>query len=170
MPDANQPLWEQQAYDTPASWKAFQIYLTLPRRSLQKAADKYYGKTSANKRQLEAWSADKFWQKRVTAYEDHQAELARQEYEADRLEARVKRRQVIAALHGLLNRTMATHQNELDPGKINQLASAAVKILDQSRAEFNDLPTNKQDITSNGDQLAAPTVFLPAVAPVPTHD
>jgi hypothetical protein len=140
-------LWERQDTDTDASFKAFTIYLYMHRRSLQKAADQYYSKKDANRTQFTKWSSANNWQERVRAYEDYIAELDRADYEEKRMAIRVKRQQIVDALQGLLGLVMKEYREQLDPQSLSSLSSAASRILDQSRQEFDDLPTTRTEHT-----------------------
>ena len=146
--------WQRQDSDTDASFKAFNIYLRMERRSLQKAADNYYAKTSSNRRHFQQWSSDHNWVNRVQAYDAHLEAIDLADYEDKRLASRHKRQSIVQGLEGLLSRVMTEHQNKLDPQTINQIAAASSKILDQSRQEFNDLPTQRKELTGkNGGAI-----------------
>lgn len=145
MTDDVKKLWERQSHDTDKAFRAFTIYLTMTPRSLQAAADAYYGKAGASRGQLEKWSSRHDWQARVRAYDDHVAALERQDYEKRRLEARRKRQNTVENLHGLLSKVMHEQFDSLSPVNISQIASAATRILDQSRQEFDDLPRHRTE-------------------------
>lgn len=154
-------LWQRQETDTDASFKAFNIYLRLDRRSLQKAADDYYGRSRASVGQLEKWSSINNWKVRVSAYDAHLEAIDLADYEDKRLASRHKRQSIVQGLEGLLSRVMTEHQNKLDPQTINQIAAASSKILDQSRQEFNDLPTQRKELTGkNGGAIETKDVSL----------
>lgn len=148
-------VWDRQEKETSRAYKAFTIYLNMGvNRSLQKAADSYYGKNRANRGQLEIWSSKYEWVSRVTAYDTHMAQLdlekRRQEFEDDRKRAREARQRTIQVLQGLLNKALSSYRDlqtgeviAPDPDSLNRLTSAARTIMDQSRQEFDDMPTQR---------------------------
>ena len=147
-------LWQRQETDTDASFKAFNIYLRMSgKRSLSRLVE-LVGKKSGYSRVLERWSGENSWQSRVQAYDAHLEAIDLADYEDKRLASRHKRQSIVQGLEGLLSRVMAEHQNKLDPQTINQIAAASSKILDQSRQEFNDLPTQRKELTGkNGGAI-----------------
>lgn len=77
-------LWERLDSDTDKSFAAFCIYRDMgDRRSLDKAAQDYYGKSRVSLGQFEKWSVDHNWQERVAAFDKHQDSL-RQERNLER--------------------------------------------------------------------------------------
>jgi hypothetical protein len=56
---------------------------------------------------------------------------------------------------------MSEYQNELNPQTIAQIASAAKTIMGESRSEFNDLPTQRKELTgANGGAIKTEDVSL----------
>lgn len=79
--------WERQKGDTDVSYAAFCVYRDMgAKRSLQKAADAYYGKTTVNLRYFEAWSSDNDWVARCEAYDAHMDTKRRERLEAAQTE------------------------------------------------------------------------------------
>jgi hypothetical protein len=62
---------ERQPRETDKAWAAFRVYRGLGvGRSLQKAANLFYGRSGASKGQLEVWSSKHAWVQRCRAWDD----------------------------------------------------------------------------------------------------
>ena len=147
-PDTQGDAWEQRANESAKAYEAFSVYLAQPvgERSLRNVSAAL-GKSTAL---IERWSRNYGWVERVNAYNAHLEAQARARFEADRLKQREQRQSVVRALVGQLARAMQAHSGKdaaLTPSEINALAAAAAKVLNESRAEFNDLPTQRQEVT-----------------------
>lgn len=160
-------VWEQREDESAKAYEAFSAYLAQPvgERSLRGVAQAL-GKSDTL---IMRWSRTHGWVERVAAYSAHLEAQARAKFESERMKQREQRQQVVRALIGQLARTMKTYDqtNTLAPSEINALASAAAKVLNESRAEFNDLPTQRQEVTgADGGALTVRVVYddLPLVA------
>lgn len=77
------PLWERLETDTDKSFEAFCVYRDMgAKRSLDKVGQKL-GKSKAL---IERWSFTHDWQKRVIAYDTHQATLRKERKERKQIE------------------------------------------------------------------------------------
>ena len=159
--------WQRQDSDTDASFKAFNIYLRMERRSLQKAADVYYRKTSANRTQLTKWSSTHNWVNRVSAYDAHLEAIDLADYEDKRLASRKTRQSIVQGLESFLGRMMEdsvdkkSNKLDLTISELQSIASAAKTIMTESRNEFNDLPTQRKELTGkNGGAIETKDVSL----------
>jgi hypothetical protein len=145
-------LWERQKSDTKKSYEAFHVYLTIGRkRSLKKVSEELSKDISLIKR----WSERHNWVSRVSAHDAYLETIDRKDYENNRLASRKKRQKIVQGLEVLLGRIVDKDLTGLDPQAVNQLAGAASKILDQSRQEFNDLPTQRAQTELMGKGGAA---------------
>lgn len=151
--------WERQPHE-PALWFGrFAVYRDLgPARSVMEAwrIDKHRrGNTSKAKSPNNSWytrAMEWEWDKRATAYDaymDHQKLLARQEEirlkreaEAEaREESRQQRRQILTGFLGKLAQSLNAF--EADDATLNELTRATQMVVEQLRAEYNDLPTQR---------------------------
>ena len=152
-PDTQGDAWEQRADESAKAYAAFCKYRALPaaERSIDAAWKKYKeGTESITPGYFRAWAAKNEWVARARAYDAYLDEQVRVRFEADRLKQREQRQNVVRALVGQLARTMQAYSGKdavLAPSEINALAAAAAKVLNESRAEFNDLPTQRQEVT-----------------------
>lgn len=81
--------WDRQDKETAKAYRAFCVYRDMGiERSIQKAADQFYGRDAAEPRQLEVWSVRNTWVRRVEAYDDWLEARARVEAENEIIEMR----------------------------------------------------------------------------------
>lgn len=150
--------WERRAGETAKQYAAFCEYRVIPAadRSIDAAWKKYkVGTTSITPGYFRHWAADNEWVARALAYDMHIEEQARAAYEAERLKQRDTRQKVVQALNGLLGRVMAVQAQEgLTPQELNALAMAASRVLNESRVEFDDLPTQRVKSEVSGPEGA----------------
>jgi len=142
--------WERQENETPKAFDAFCAYRDLPtaERSLQKAWSKYKERTGNKSGTMPGrfrdWSSANKWVDRVGAYDDYKDAQHREAYEVERLKQRDNRQQVVRALQGMTAKVMQTQQQvSMTPAELNALANAVSKVLNESRIEFDDLPTQR---------------------------
>lgn len=161
-------MWEQREDESAKAYEAFSAYLAQPvgERSLRGVAQAL-GKSDTL---IMRWSRTHGWVERVAAYSAHLEAQARAVFEAERMKQREQRQKIARALLTQLGHTMQQYDGKsavLTPQEINALASAAAKVLNESRAEFNDLPTQRQEVTgADGGALTVRVVYddLPLVA------
>ena len=159
-------LWQRQETDTDASFKAFNIYLRMSgKRSLSRLVE-LVGKKSGYSRVLERWSGENNWQARVQAYDAHLEAIDLADYEDKRLASRKTRQSIVQGLESFLGRMMEDsvdkNNNRLDLtiSELQSIASAAKTIMTESRNEFNDLPTQRKELTGkNGSKLTFNLVY-----------
>lgn len=169
-PDTQGDAWEQRADESAKAYAAFCKYRALPtaERSIDAAWKKYKeGTESITPGYFRAWAAKNEWVARARAYDAYLDEQVRARFEADRLKQREQRQNVARALVGQLARTMQAYSGKdavLAPSEINALAAAAAKVLNESRAEFNDLPTQRTLIGGIPDAEPVPISWV-RVAP-----
>jgi hypothetical protein len=144
--------WDKRDSESVKAYQAFCDYRDMGTgRSLRALLDQYIKQVS-NKppttkwSTISTWSHKHEWQKRVSAWQIEQQHI-KDEYNAElRLEQRGQRQKITIALNGMLAKVMnAENQKTLKPSELNSIATAAAKILDQSRQEFNDLPTHRNE-------------------------
>lgn len=163
-------LWKRQEWDTSTSYKAFADYYLSqePPRSVDQAYRLQKGYTQGTQKRATGtwrnWSQGKTangapipgavsWEKRASAWDDHQQALALEQETKARLAKRKQRR-------AMLDRTfynVTTMLGKLDPAQFNpaslnqdelvkataQLTNAARVISDQLRIEYDDTPAQK---------------------------
>jgi len=104
------------------------------------------------------------WRKRAEAWDKFERQRGEAEYEAERLEWRGKRRKLLQGFFGRLGQAL----RQLDPtdATLGQLTQAVRVAVQELRAEFDDEPTAKHDVTVGLDeptrQLLAPFFALAA--------
>lgn len=85
------------------------------------------------------------WRERAEAWDEAERERIEAEYEAERLEWRKKRRQLLQGFFGQLAKALAKYDpSDASLGQLTQALRVAVQEL---RAEYDDLPTSRQEIT-----------------------
>lgn len=153
--------WHKRGSETNKAYAAFVIYRDLGHnRSLQKAANQYYGKSAANVRQLERWSSQHDWVARVAAYDEHQRReherVVAEQFAADREKHRAQRQKLLDLMNGVVHEVTRTYFPDAKPGQgkppttmsaqdFNALMRGIATMMDQSRAEFNDLPAQRME-------------------------
>jgi hypothetical protein len=124
-------------------------------RSLRKLHQKYIEDTSLEPptrhlRTLLGWSSKYAWQARVARFEAMVAEEEKAEYEAERLEWRKKRLQLLQGFFGKL--AQALGKFEPDDATLGQLTPALKAAVQELRAEYDDLPTERRAVTAGLDE------------------
>lgn len=149
--------WEKQQGETAKQYAAFCAYRDLPaaNRTLKNAWKVYRNKPDPGSvsSHFRGWSAKNAWVNRASAYDMHVDEQRRLNFQAQRLSEREKRQHVVRALETMLAKVMNTqNKDSLSPQELNTLANAASKVLNESRVEFDDLPTQRvaSDTTLHG--------------------
>ena len=139
--------------DTMKSFEAFIEYRDMPsnKRSLETLAQTL----NKSKAWLGVWSSKHCWVERVAAYDSHMAEYSArvklQNSEYAREEHRNYRRHIMDGALTLYKRRVdkLMAQNRDNPPSVEELtklATALKNLMYESRAEFNDLPTQKIDL------------------------
>ncbi len=148
MPD-RQP-WERQPEETDRAWAAFQIYRNLPpsERSYGAAFRKTYHKPASYQapQWYRAWATNHHnWKGRAEAWDCHLDGIECAATEQERIEWRKNRRSL---LKDFLS-SVATAMKKFDPENVStgQLTRAVEMIVQEMRAEMDDLPTEKHQIS-----------------------
>lgn len=149
--------WERQEGETAKAFEAFCAYRDLPtaERSLRNAWAKYRQQTGNKSVTMPGrfgdWSSGNRWVDRAAAYDDYKDAQSRAEYESDRIKQRGNRQAIIKNLETMLGRIMKSNELKvLSIDDLNKLATAATKITNESRVEFDDLPTQRNEHTGAG--------------------
>jgi len=148
MNDDRKP-WERQPDETDRAWAAFQVYRDLPpaERSFDAAWRKRYAKPAHHRcpQWYRIWAKQYDWKDRAAAWDRHLDDVERAATEAERVEWREHRRKL---LQGFLS-NVATAMREFDPANVSigQLTQAVQMVVQEMRAEMDDLPTEKKQIT-----------------------
>lgn len=159
----------------PTQWFArFERYLMLgEKRSIEAVWQDEQKRTGAAKgskgqhptRPTRHWyGAAKTWQwaSRAEAYDQHQRDLEKAEWEAKRKKARERRLQLLDAYTMPLAQAMATFDAKAaKPYDLGQLFKI---FMEQSRIEYDDLPVNRVDVTSKGNELKGLTATAERLA------
>ena len=151
--DENRKPWERQSSETDRAWAAFQIYRNLPpsKRSYDAAYRLTYNKPSSYHAPAwyRAWATNHHnWKSRTEAWDCHLDDIERAAMEQERVEWRKDRRSL---LKDFLS-SVTTAMEKFDPENVStgQLTRAVEMIVQEMRAEMDDLPTEKQQITGAG--------------------
>lgn len=127
-------------------------------RSLRKLHESYTAPTSPTDcpttrlGTLEKWSAKFDWQKRIEDWQEH---LRDEQEKADaqaRLKERKKRAKILKKMRKAVDEGIDNIEleSELDVKKFTALTRAFKVYMDTSMKQYNDLPTEKTDLTSGG--------------------
>jgi hypothetical protein len=143
--------YERQLGESSKAFAAFCIYRDRgPGRTLLEACRQFYGKPTANLRQLETWSTRWNWVSRVKAWDD----------ELDRVnrESQAKARQDMAQRHaqaamGLqekaIRRLMSMQSAELAPGDVLRYLIEAAKLERLARGEPEAIHEERQKVSGH---------------------
>ena len=148
-------LWERQEGETPAQYKAFSIYRDLDGRSIDKAYRVLKGDTEGTKKaptRWKEWSVKNEWVDRVATYDDYLDGLNREQDEADKLQARKERKQIIRNLKAIsgeaIKRTYEKFNKDTTKNlTMTELIRLVSLILTEERAEYDDMPAQRHELT-----------------------
>lgn len=142
-----QQIWDYQDTDTPKSWEAFQIYRDMgTNRSLVKL-----GQTiGKNSKWLAQWSSKHEWMKRIEAYVKYLASEKSRADEQEREDERKQRREIVRFQTQLIKeeggKLSAKEKDKRTPSDVRAFLHNAESALEQSRKEYNDLPTKRTEL------------------------
>lgn len=146
--------WDKREDESSRAYSAFIIYRDMgPQRSLRKTADIYYEPGSLNVRVIQKWSSKYDWVKRATAFDEAKRktfeETIAADFEAERTQERARRQAIVNSLRNMLAKIMQEQisRDNLSPSEFNALTNAAKTVLQESRAEYNDLPAQRQELS-----------------------
>jgi len=161
MPNDDRKPWERQPDETDRAWAAFRVYRDLPpaERSYGAAFRKTYQKPANYQapQWYRQWANRHGWRDRVEAWDRHLDDVGRAVTERERVEWRGHRRKL---LQGFLS-NVATAMREFDPKNVSvgQLTQAVQMLVQEMRAEMDDLPTEKRQLTgAEGGPIQITTV------------
>lgn len=141
--------WERLPEETSKAWAAFLVYRDmLPGdRSLDAAYRKRYAKEPHIRatKTFRAWAKQHDWPGRVEAWDRHLDDIERAATERERVEWRENRRNLLKGF--LFNVSQAMKKFDPTNVSIGQLTQAVQMIAQEMRAEMDDLPTKRQEIT-----------------------
>jgi len=147
MSDDRKP-WERRQNETDRAWAAFQIYRDLPpsERSYGAAFRKTYRKPAHYQapQWYRQWAKQHDWRGRVENWDRHLDDIERAATERQRVEWREDRREL---LRGFLT-NVDTAMKEFDSANVSvgQLTQAVQMVVQEMRAEMDDLPTEKRQL------------------------
>jgi len=133
---------------------------------VQKGTKRRNSVPGAWSRAFERWC----WRERAEAWDKAERERTEAEYEAERLEWRERRRQMLQGFFSQLAK--ALQKFEPEGASLGQLTQAVRTVTQELRAEYDDLPTEKRDVTTGGKPIAITTVEVVkdyGDEPVPDH-
>jgi len=159
--DKDNPLIRAKTETTKANAALHDYVMMGAGRSLQKLHQRYTKDApreppTKHLRTLKKWSSCYDWQSRIEAWEEAERERERQEYEAERLEWRGRRRQMLQGFFSQLAKAL----QKFDPegATLGQLTQAVRTVTQELRAEYDDLPTERHDVTTGGQPIAITTI------------
>lgn len=146
--------------ESPRQHAAYIDYRDMgPGRSLRKLAERYIAHDAptvpptTRLGTLETWSARFGWQARIAEWEKHQQALRDEAYEQARIQERVHRQKLLDRMRNKLEKQMMHANLHEDHQAFTAFVNAWNKYMEQSRREFNDLPTSRTDVTSDGKEV-----------------
>lgn len=163
--------WERQPGERALWFGRFAIYRDLgPNRTIMDAwrtENNLQQKTPTAKQPNRRWYEVRdewHWEERAAAYDeylDQQRLLARQEEirlqreaeAAAREESRKQRRQILTGFLGKLAQTLGAYH--VEGANLSELTRATQMVVEQLRAEYNDLPTQRFGFESEDELDAA---------------
>ena len=137
--------------ETTTAYAAFCVYrdMDTEERSIETVSQRL----SKSVQLIKRWSSQYHWVARAAAYDDVRRENERQQAEAERLKARKERKEIIrgakstlAMAVGKVNRTLKADGDVT----VNELVALFKAVLAEERAEYDDLPTQRQEHSGPG--------------------
>lgn len=140
-------VWDYQESDTSKSWEAFQFYRDTGRsRSMLDVSLKH----AKNLPTLKKWSVKHDWVERANAYDLYQDEIRRIADEQEREQERAQRREIVRFATQLVkeqgDRLGKLPKHDRKPAEVKAFLNIMQPALDQSRQEYNDLPTKRVEL------------------------
>lgn len=143
--------WERQDNESLKAFEAFEMYLFMEDPTAKKVAERL----DKSHKLTQGWCTKYNWVHRRRAYEDYLARKRAEDYEKKRLQERYERQQIIDILEGMavdLARELKNRTEAMTPKDFHAYVSGVTKILEQSRQEYNDLPTRRHQLDVNIQQ------------------
>lgn len=151
--------------ETAKAYEAFTVYRELEtgKRSLEAVAQML----NKSKTLLARWSTANNWVERAAAYDDHLREQERLEYEKARKIAKRNRITILGGLERIvvaaIKEMQAKGNKDYSPSELTQ---AIRLLLEQERIEFDDLPTQKHEVSGEG---GGPIKFTEVIVELPNE-
>jgi len=155
-------LWERQENETDRAWAAFQVYRDL--LPGDRSYDAAYRKTYDKPTNIHApkwyrdWAKEYDWIDRARAWDRHLDDIERAAAEEERREWRKKRRSMLMGFGSKLSDVLNVFDPQDVKPSLSQITQAVDMLIQQMRAEMDDLPTEKRDVTTGGQPIAITTV------------
>jgi len=148
--------------ETTTAYAAFCVYrdMDTDKRSLESVAEKLDKSVTL----LGRWSSSYKWVDRAAAYDDVRRENERQQVEAERLKAREERKKIIKNAKSVLAMASQTVGRKVQTGEdvtINELVNLLKAVMQEERAEYDDLPTQREEVKHSGS-VENTLIILPA--------
>ena len=147
--------WERQDGETPKQFEAFVVYRDMgENRSLVKVA----GVLGKSEQLMSRWSSANRWVERVTAWDDEQDRILRQEQIKDI--KKMRKRHADLAYAGLLKMAQAMKQmkpEDFKPSDIPRFAEAFSKLERISRGDVGDVVEQRE----GGEGFNPVQIYIP---------
>lgn len=163
MTDTTLQLQQRLHRETSKAFSAYIDYRDMGvSRSLRKLVESYTAPNAPqdcptkNLTTIEGWSSKFKWQDRIAEWEQHQFDKREELLEQERHAERIKRGELLEKFRRKIemNMWMATLQDDDSIKAFNALTRAMNTYMMLSMRHYNDLPTERKDLTS-GDQPIA---------------
>lgn len=154
---ASAHVWDMLENETSAAYHAFVCYRDLGvERSLSHAV-KALGKSKGYVGQLERWSSEYQWVERTRAWDAAEQKRKDEDRMVDerrvwkdaQIKERNRRKTLLNGMAAILSKSVGKYVRDgevveaPDPESLRSIAGAFKTYMEQSRQEFNDLPTQK---------------------------
>ena len=149
--------------ETTTAYAAFCVYrdMETDKRSLEEVG-KSTGKV---RRLLERWSSQYQWVARAAAYDDERRERDRIAAEDERIKARDERKRLIRSAKSSLALALTTFNRKMQAGEelsANEVTQLMKMVLNEERAEYDDLPTQRNEHSGPDGGAVQTLIILPA--------
>ena len=167
MGNTNTPLlWERQPDETPKAYEAFCIYRDLKDirdPNSKRSLDLVVQEMGKSRTLFERWSSKYEWVKRVTAYDDEQERIVREEEEKQRIEdiRAMRKRHANLANAMLIKAATALKripEDEIKAGDISRMVDTASKLERISRGDVGEVVEERD----GGQSAPAVTFYMPS--------
>ena len=161
---------QQRLYrETEKAHRAYMDYREMGiNRSLRKLQESYTAPDAPrdyptkNLSTIENWSSKFQWQQRIAEWEQHQYNNREAEAEKDRYAERLKRGALLEKLRNKIESQMFKASLDEEGVKAFQAMTQAIKAYaDLSMKHYNDLPTERKDLTSKDKAITVNFITEP---------
>lgn len=163
--------WDQRAGESNRAYSAFCAYRDMGVRSLRELLKRFQQASNGTQTPpttrwttLSTWSTRYNWVERCAIWDTEQKQLAEIRAATDARNAIHAAREVRRGFINALGDQLAKTINDLEQkqtllsantGLLNYFTRALETYLEQSRREYNDMPTERRDLTTKGNELPA---------------